>query len=347
MLGRFNLLLNVGRQKAKKTQKRRINIAAFFLFAFPLAPALPQENVLLQTDQQNSLYVPSGNPQSYQEVKTLLANAAQAMRTKDYHGYFIYQAGNRLDSLEIAHIVRDGREYERVEHLNGPRRAFLHESGIQSGCRGASLFSGVALLPTSDGVQLAEHYQFYIRGGQRIAGRDSVVVQILPKDRLRYGLVLALDLESGLPLMSATTNINQKALERFQFVNLFVGQLPNTVVNPQHQFNRIVEGSCEARNDPSRWQVSWLPSGFKLLREFRLNNSEALHYSDGVSSFTVYVNSDDSKRFKPVSGSIYRGATLAMVSHLMDDQHGTRAFLVGELPHATARKIVSSLQFRP
>ena len=61
---------------------------------------------------------------------------------------------------------------------------------------------------------------FYIKGDGRIANREVSMVHVLPKDKYRYGYVVAIDKDSGLLLQSVLMSHTGKPLERFQFVDI-------------------------------------------------------------------------------------------------------------------------------
>jgi len=61
---------------------------------------------------------------SFEDVKQLLLQSAQSIKTTNYQGYFTYQHGSVLDSVEVIHRYKDGREFETVKHLNGKPREF-------------------------------------------------------------------------------------------------------------------------------------------------------------------------------------------------------------------------------
>jgi sigma-E factor negative regulatory protein RseB len=198
-------------------------------------------------------------------------------------------------------------------------------------------------------VSLAQNYHYYIRGRDRIAGREAEVLQVVPKDEFRYGMTLAMDRESGLPLMSLTTISNKNAIERFQFIELQVGgTIADAELTPAVQQHSVLDGSrapCNSISETkttSSWRVRWLPPGFVLSQASITGRGDALTYTDGIASFTVFVEPiQDPASFK--QGVARRGATVALIAAVqwMDKPFGV--VLVGEVPIVTAQQVVASI----
>jgi sigma-E factor negative regulatory protein RseB len=308
-------------------------IGAFFLFLMLSVCVRAEEQMLTSVD-------------------ALLERAAKALQETNYQGRFTYEFGSTLETLEIVHVVKDGVEYERITHLNGPEREFLR-NGRRHDCisAGGTLLRG-GLVPQSGGsVSLAQNYHFYIRGRDRIAGREVEVVQVVPKDEFRYGVTLALDKASGLPLMSLTTVSNKNAIERFQFIELQVGgAISELDLTPVAQYHAVLDGSRVPCNSvpgvPSIWRAGWLPPGFVLTQTGTNEHGDALTYTDGIASFTVFIEPlQNLTAFK--QGLARRGATVAFMTALplMGDPIGV--VLVGEVPVATAQQVVASISPSP
>lgn len=297
------------------------------------------------------LSLPSwANEQALTSVDALLERASKALQEANYQGRFTYEFGSTLETLEIVHMVKDGVEYERITHLNGPEREFLR-NGRRHDCisAGGALLRG-SLLPQAGGtISLAQNYQYYIRGRDRIAGRDAEVLQVVPKDEFRYGMTLAVDRESGLPLMSLTTVSNKNAIERFQFIELQVGgAISEAELTPVVDQHSVLDGSrapCNSISETettSSWRARWLPPGFVLSQANISDHGDALTYTDGIASFTVFIEPmRDVALFK--QGVARRGATVAFMSAVqwMGKPYGV--VLVGEVPIITAQQVVASV----
>lgn len=282
-------------------------------------------------------------------VDELLQKASTSLQQKNYRGHFTYEFGSTLETLEIVHAVKDGVEFERISHLNGAKREFIR-SGRNKDCvsPGSFLMRGGLISAGGGAISLSQNYHFYIRGDDRIAGRDASVVQAVPKDQYRYGLTLAIDKRSGLPLMSMITSERQNALERFQFVQLTVGEpIDEQQLEPiEDQFTKLENGSgtCgELPESKTAWVATWLPSGFVLSHASQDDAVHALTYTDGLASFTLYVSNIGAPQTTK-HGIARRGATTAFMSAVDQPEGPMSVVLVGEIPTNTAQQVVSSVR---
>lgn len=286
-------------------------------------------------------------------VDDLLNRASRAIQEKNYKGRFTYEAGGAMETVEIVHGVVDGEERERVYHLNGVKREFVR-SGGHSDCVSAGRFLLRGGLISADGatISLAENYHFYIRGDERIAGRDASVIQAMPKDEYRYGVTLAIDKESNLPLMSLIMANSNSILERFQMVQLTVG-IENIADELKARGNQF--GELDGDNVPcakpgrarSAWQAAWVPRGFVISHATEESDKgEAVTYTDGIASFTVFVKAvSDPDLLK--EGAARRGATTAYMGRLNHKNGFYSVVLIGEVPVKTAQQVVSSIKYMP
>ena len=151
-----------------------------------------------------------------QRVADLLTRLSTAIRERDYRGLFTYEYGGSLQTLRLTHQVIDGIEYEHLEYLNGLSRR-VERLGTSVDCLSPAEQVLRGLLPGLDGglSALSQHYNFYFRGDERIAGRQAVTLQVVPRDEHRYGYNLFIDKLTGLPLGAMTLSGRRRVLERF------------------------------------------------------------------------------------------------------------------------------------
>lgn len=282
-------------------------------------------------------------------VDELLQRASTSLQEKNYRGRFTYEFGSTLETLEVVHAVKDGVEYERISHLNGAQREFIR-SGREQGCvsPGGFLMRGGLMTIGGNAVSLAQNYHFYIRGDDRIAGRQASVIQAVPKDKYRYGLTLAVDKKSGLPLMSMITAERKNALERFQFVNLEVGEpIANQLLMPIDDSFTELDSSSETCGElpqvETDWYANWLPAGFVLSHASSDRLGEALTFTDGLASFTLFISAVGDPQTNK-QGIARRGATTALMTALAHPEGAVSIVLVGEIPVGTAQQVVASVR---
>ncbi len=291
--------------------------------------------------------------ESLTEVDALLKRASKALQETNYKGRLTYEFGSALETLEVVHAVRDGIEVERIQHLNGIEREFVR-SGRSKDCVtvGSYLLRGGLAASETGTIGLSHSYHFYIHSDERYAGRPAAVIQLVPKDDFRYGMTLAIDKASGIPLMSLITSDARNALERFQFVHLDADlTLSEMDLTPTNDWFGELDGAktqChdQSVNKDTVWTPGWLPAGFLMSQAGPdSEHGEVLTFSDGLSSFSLFIRAvdhEDSVR----QGVARRGATLAVMSLASYQNKPYSVILVGEIPMITAEKVVASLQRR-
>lgn len=293
-------------------------------------------------------------------VEYLLARAVTALHGQNYKGRFTYEFGNVLETLEVVHLVKDGIEHERILHLSGSKREFLRASSHDCLTVGSLLLLNPSWM-TQQAGQLSDFYSFRIGAQERVAGRLATLVQIIPRDEFRYGYTIAFDEQSGLPLLSLLGS-GQNTLERFQFVELTIGEgvIPSDL-EPREGLYQTIAGerseNCMQQNRPEQlssalkpdsWRVNWLPDGFVLSSVDHSGQFEnVMTYTDGLAAFTVFVSEITPFGQQIDNGAARRGATLALISSAQFGNTAKNIAIVGEVPLATAKRVLSSIEPPP
>ncbi len=283
----------------------------------------------------------------------LIAQAAKASKELSYQGVFTYEFRGQLRSVKVLHLVRDGKTYERAMHMDGTGYK-ISRRGDDIGCLrpGHLMLQGADFTSVKNGLRLNELYNIYIRGNRRVAGRQAYLVEILPKDKLRYGYVVAIDKDNGLMLQSMIISQSGKPLERFQYVDIsFSPQLDSIQISEQWHAAQATEAcrvSSQLADDSlSKWQPTWLPSGF-VLSSYKANQStgkETWVYTDGLATFSIFIDSSEmSQNFPPVQATL--GTTVAVLNKVSLNNTHYAITVVGEIPTLTAQQIVADISPR-
>lgn len=286
----------------------------------------------------------------------VLSRLSHTLQEENYRGLFTYEYGGTLDTLEIVHLVEDGKEYERIQHLNGPERAVVRE-GRHTDCvsTAAQLLRGGLFAPRDNAAQFQQYYDVLMGGTERVAGRKATVVRLVPKDRYRYGLTLSVDDATGFPVKALVVTENRRVLERIQFVELDMGVEPDEV-DTEGEHSLALSDTCGGQSERAgtaeptqghadmQWQAQWLPQGFVLAeRSYDGAAGHHLTYTDGVASFSVFVTHADVN--SPVTpGLAQRGATVALMMVLPLQGHPVNIAVVGEIPPATAEQVAVAMR---
>jgi sigma-E factor negative regulatory protein RseB len=286
---------------------------------------------------------------SLPSVQALLSKMSQDATRIHYRGSFTYQnqTSIELQSFRVEHWLENGVEHDRLLFLNGPERLIVRD-GQPVDCKamGDKLLQGSFSQMGKALVQMDQLYQFEVRGRERIAGRWSRVLQVIPKDPFRYGYLLSIDEETGLVLKSWLIDENARPLERYQFIALEINPdiaLLKAQVLPR-QYKAVADVTpCNPTevSKPSAWQVAWVPAGFVFAGQRTLATGQAmLMYTDGLTTFSIFLEA--TTNFVP-EGVGKRGATLANMSRLVVKDVVYRVSVVGEIPVAAAAKIAENI----
>ncbi|MFP4280371.1 MAG: sigma-E factor regulatory protein RseB domain-containing protein, partial [Halochromatium sp.] len=216
----------------------------------------------------------------------LLGRMAKALSEREYEGTLVYLNGHRLSTLRIAHRIDEGQARESLLALSGPIRAVArsHQSVtcVLPDARAISIprhgVSASTLHPgTLDLERLRTHYLLHRLGRSRVAGRDTQVVGIIPKDDLRYGYRFFVDEDTGLPLKTDLMNSAAIPIEQVMFTEIrfldeadaqaaSVGKAGSTRARAAASAqppSATPAGAAQAV-DASPWRFTALPAGYRL-----------------------------------------------------------------------------------
>ncbi|WP_111640391.1 MucB/RseB C-terminal domain-containing protein [Marinimicrobium alkaliphilum] len=283
------------------------------------------------------------------EAKRWLGQMAQSNRELSYQGLFTYEHGIALETFKLTRWVDQGAQYERLEHLSGPEREVLRQ-GLAADCQSAGDQVRHGRLTLSDGqvADLGEYYYLDMAGQERVAGRSTRQVQIIPRDTYRYGYLLDVDEDTGLLLRSLLIDEQRRVLERFQFVDIQLAPAQAEIrLEPRAQLFRQANAHpspCNptALTQPDGWHLDWLPPGFVFSGQQTVqDDTEMLMYTDGLSTFSVFLAPADGDR--AIEGRAQRGATNAYMGQVAAGERRFRVTVVGEVPVQTAEQVANGI----
>jgi sigma-E factor negative regulatory protein RseB len=293
------------------------------------------------------------------EAEQLLERMSRSFHEQTYDGVIAYTQGNNMGSVRVVHIVQDGKESERILHLDGDAREIMRrEHDINCIHTGDSLLLG-SLAPApflskrqAAGVpSLLQNYRLQMDKATRVAGRSAQKLRVIPKDSDRYSYDLYLDQATGLLLKSVTRDSNAAVLESAQFTQIkFSEDVDPKALSAESeapQTGHYHAAMPEASDQPARWQASWLPAGFMMSAsgQHRLKNMqngvEALHFTDGLAFLSVFI--------EPVakSSSVFQQRRGSTSVYTVSRQIGSTWYdvtVVGSVPLMSAVKISQAIQ---
>ncbi|MEM5326751.1 MucB/RseB C-terminal domain-containing protein [Paraburkholderia sp. JHI2823] len=291
----------------------------------------------------------------------------QASQQQNYEGTFVYQRGEFVQSSRIMHYASktDG-EFEKLESLDGkPRTMLRHNDDLFTFVPERKLLvvekrqnkdAFPALLSTS-GDQVLTVYEPKMLGTDRVAGLDSQVVELDPKDNFRFAYKLWADAKTGLLLRSQMLDpSNGQVLQQLAFTQVRIGgPVDKTpIVNGMRNIAgwTVVRPPLQTVDmEAAGWSFGQAVPGFARIREVRRPMAardasdppiavDQAVFSDGLSTLSVFVEPVKNNSRKEGSGS--SGAT-----HVLVKRNGDYFItLLGEVPQSTLQQFASAIEYK-
>lgn len=273
-----------------------------------------------------------------------LAKMNLSQRTLNYEGVLTYLYQDQMRSFRIAHLVVDGREYNRIETLDGPELELVRQ-GHDANCEHAGP-KLISLAGRAGREGFERFYDVNLGGPDRVADREVVQLEIRPRDVYRLGYRLGIDRETGLLLRSEVLDQQGRSIERLQYVSLdFAPNVDDIEALSEPSLSTSPTDTLAGTEGLplNNWQTSWLPAGFAATK-FDDLHAQGRSYTDGLAVFSIFVESmisSDGADMVAVEGSRRRGASISYTA-VFPERHAL-VTVVGEVPLLTARQVARSL----
>jgi sigma-E factor negative regulatory protein RseB len=295
-------------------------------------------------------------------VNEWLMRMQDASHARSYVGTFVVSsAAGGMSSARIWHVGEAGQQMERVEVLTGAPRStfrrneevvtFLPEQRVVRTEKRESLGLFPNLLKSSDS-SIPEFYTAKRVGADRVAGFDADVVQLAPKDHLRFGYRVWSEKRSGLVVKLQTLDPDGNVLEQAAFSELQLDtpvrmdKLAQMMVPPDGWRVERAEG---VKTNPAAegWGLKSTVAGFKPMSCYKRAASAAEGsmqwiFSDGLASVSLFVEPYDRQRHLQEGVFMTAGATQTLTRRIQD----WWLTVVGEVPPQTLKAFALSLERR-
>lgn len=292
-----------------------------------------------------------------------LQRIAVAAQNLNFTGTFSYQTAAGAETSRITHLFDASGEHERIEVLDGSLRELVRSNDevkcylpddkliIVENRRQYKSFP--ALLPSAVGG-LGEYYQ--IRKGEtaRVAGFESQIIILEPRDQLRYGHLLWAEIESGLLLKARTFNERNEPIEQFAFTQVQIGgTIDRASLRPKTNTANAEWRVQNARTAPARpaggeWLFKSPPPGFKMSAGMKRRGAnpgqETTHFvfSDGLASISVFIE----PTAEPQAAGKDDAFTVGAISSYKRLLGRYQLTVLGEVPHATLKRLADGVERR-
>lgn len=295
-------------------------------------------------------------PDSSKDALYWLTKVAEAPRQHNYQGTFVYYADGIIETSRIVHVTDAKGEREKIEVLDGVARVVIRneeemkcyfpdsKTVVTERRWFRKFFPDILPQPFED-----VNASYVAKKGkkERIAGRYSQVIFLEPRDNLRYGHRIWVDINTGLALKMAIVDDNRK-LEQFSFAELKIGDDVGTqLLNSSYSEmatewkNHNLMTSVLSKRE-LEWQLRELPAGFRIIIEMKRNLAgksvrvDHIALTDGIATVSIFIRPMLDGKSPHVSGFLStRGATNIYVRAIDDHMVTT----VGEVPLETVQLI--------
>ncbi len=297
---------------------------------------------------------------SQSDAMMLLNRVFAATQRLSYTGTFVYQHDSQSETSRITRIVDGALVREKLEALDGQPREIVR-SGDEVVCylpalttvridKHAVQHGFPAFLP----VQLKELLENYvIRRGEmeRVAGYDCHVLNLEPRDNMRYGHKLWVDARTGMVIRAKTFDEHNDVMEQFSFAQLQIGgsidrdRVKSRFVGKTASWRVEDAAAVTADLAQAGWTLRASPPGFRKIMELRRTLGGAadvghMVLSDGLAAISVFIEPSGQRPAYPELSR--QGAINVYIRQL----GAHRITVVGEAPAESVRYVAHALAYR-
>ena len=302
------------------------------------------------------------------DARALLVRMEHALASRNYQGVFVHEHDGHSETLRIIHRAESSGFTERIVSLDGSGREVIRRNGesrayfpdqhavlVESGRHGGLLFPGLSSLGSAAG----QIYAVSEESPTRISGRDARVVVVEPRDDLRYGYRVWIDVSSAMPLKSQLRTTGRRVVEQLVFTELTLpAHIADAALQPAmaaHQYRwmrrEAVNGDLAGQPADASWDAADLPPGFRLTGNSTQTVGDGrrtvthLVFSDGLASVSVFVEPQPQASAAGQPVAIATTMTrLGSSSALSTEVDGHKVTAIGEVPPETVQAITRSLR---
>ena len=297
-------------------------------------------------------------------INDWLLRLHEASKRRSYIGTYVVSSGGQMQSAKIWHVCEGTQQTERIESLTGaPRSMFRHndkvvtfmpEQKVVRTEKREVMGSFPELVQSADN-RIADFYKLKVEGVERIAGLESDVVFLVPKDSMRFGYRVWTEQKRGLVVKLQTLDLDGRVLEQAAFSDLQLDapvkmdkllQMMGKVDGYRVEEPALVKTTASAEG----WQLMAPVAGFKPMSCYRrpvvgssgstsVDEPMQWVFSDGLASVSLFVEPFDRQRHQKES-SMSLGATHTMTRQL----GGYWLTAMGEVPMRTLKQFASGLE---
>jgi sigma-E factor negative regulatory protein RseB len=292
-----------------------------------------------------------------------LSRIHQAASRNNFQGTFVVSGGGSVSSARISHFCEGAHQYEHIESLDGQsRHVFRHDEAVHTLWPQTKVAqveqrevygTFPALLQISD-ARLADFYEIKRQPGDRVAGHETDVLLLQPRDLYRFGYRLWAEKNSGLLLRADVLGERSEVLETSVFSEVRIGikAQPDGVLRSMKKLEgyRVIRPAMTVTQlDAEGWVLRQAVAGFQAVScvkrplegqaEAPLPEVVQAVFSDGLTYVSVFIEPyHASRHLQPMRSAL--GATHTLTQR----QGGSWITVVGDVPFATLRAFSEGLE---
>lgn len=300
-------------------------------------------------------------------VAAWLMRMHEASRRRAYIGTFVVSSDANMATSRIWHVCDGEQQIERVESLTGAPRStfrrndqvitFSPDSKVAVAEKRESLGLFPGLLKSSDNA-IAQFYSARQIGVERVAGFEADVVQLQPRDKLRFGYRVWSEKKTGLVIKLQTVDLDGHVLEQAAFSELQLdapvstGKLTQMMAHTEGyrvEKPEMVKTTAAAEG----WALKTPVPGFNPMSCYRrpggrtdgqrTDGTVQWIFSDGLASVSLFIEAYDRRRHEH-EGTLVMGATHTLARRLGDKPGDWWLTVVGEVPLQTLQAFAQGLE---
>lgn len=296
---------------------------------------------------------------SSRSINEWLDRMHEASRQRAYMGTLVVSAGSAMSASRIWHVCDGSQQMERVETLTGAPRTTIRRNNevitFDPDTRTAwtekreSLGVFPELLRTPSNL-IPDYYAVKEHAAERVAGHVADVIDLVPKDRLRFGYRIWSEKKTGLVVKMQTLDERGQVLEQVAFTELQL-DAPVRMDKLKRQmadtkgYEVLKPTLRKTTPEAQGWRLRDPVPGFQSMschvREPENSGSPPMQwvFSDGLASVSLFVEPFDASRHGQ-EGPVVTGATHSLTRRISD--YWLTA--MGEVPMSTLQRFAQGLE---
>lgn len=298
---------------------------------------------------------------SSRSINEWLSRMHEASRQRAYVGTLVVSAGSAMSASRIWHVCDGNQQMERVETLTGAPRTTIRrnsevitfdtEARVAWTEKRESLGLFPELLRTPSNV-IPDHYTVHEQTAERVAGHMADVIELQPRDKLRFAYRIWAEKKTGLVMKLQTLDERNQVLEQVAFTELQL-DAPVRMDKLRKQMTdtkgyEVLKPSLRKTTaEAEGWRLREAVPGFQSMSchvrdgDGTLAGSAPMQwvFSDGLASVSLFVEPYDPQRHTG-EGQAATGATHSLTRRIGD--HWLTA--MGEVPVSTLKRFAQSLE---